>query len=99
MGSKIAATPCASFGWFARIWLAKSMTVSLSAGGSGLEAQRDGTSRIVSDEFTCGDTKVVINENRLTVNDKSYGTLSEGDHVAVDYGKVRVNREVRAEVR
>lgn len=67
--------------------------------GTLAQAQRDGTSKITSYEFTCGDTKVVISDNRLTVNDKSYGTLNEGDHVAVDYGKVRVNREIRAEVR
>ncbi len=70
-----------------------------ASSGTLAQAQRDGTSRIIAYEFTCGDTKVVIRENMLTVNDKSYGRLNEGDQVAVDYGKVRVNREVRAEVR
>ena len=59
----------------------------------------DGTSRITHYEFKCGETTVVIRENTLTVNGKSYGTLSEGDQIAIDFGKVRVNSEVRAEVR
>lgn len=67
--------------------------------GSLTQSQKDGTSRVVSYEFTCGETTVVIRENLLTVNGKSYGTLNEGDHVAVDHGKVRVNLEVRAEAR
>ena len=67
--------------------------------GSENQAQEGGTSKIISYEFTCGETKVEIRENTLTVNGKSYGPLNEGDHIAVDYGKVRVNREVRAEVR
>lgn len=67
--------------------------------GSLSQAQKDGSSKLVSYEFTCGETTVVIRENLLTVNGKSYGTLNEGDHVAVDHGKVRVNLEVRAEAR
>lgn len=67
--------------------------------GSLAQTQKDGTSRIISYEFTCGDTKVEIRENTLVVNGKSYGTLNEGDQVAVDFGKVRVNREVRDEAR
>ena len=63
------------------------------------QTEPDGTSRVVAYEFTCGDTKVEIRENTLTVNGKSYGTLDEGDLVAVDFGKVRVNLEVREEVR
>ena len=70
-----------------------------ASSGSVTQAQKDGTSRIVSYEFICDDTKVEIRDNRLTVNGKSYGPLNEGDHIAVDFGKVRVNREVREEVR
>ena len=69
-----------------------------ASSGSLTQSQKDGTSKIVSYEFTCGDTKVEIRDNNLTVNGKSYGTLNEGDLIAVDYGKVRVNREVRSEV-
>lgn len=61
--------------------------------------EADGTSRITYYEFTCGDTAVLIRDNTLTVNDKSYGMLNAGDQIAIDYGKVRVNSEVRAEVR
>ena len=61
--------------------------------------EKEGTSTIVSFEFTCGDTTVLIRGNMLSVNGKSYGTLNQGDRIAVDYGKVRVNSEVRAEVR
>ena len=50
-------------------------------------------------EFTCGHTRVLISRNMLSVNGKSYGTINPRDWVAVDYGKVRVNSEVRAEVR
>lgn len=61
--------------------------------------EKDGSSRITHYEFKCGDTTVLIRDNTLTVNGKSYGTLIEGDQIAIDYGKVRVNSEVRAEVR
>ena len=40
-----------------------------------------------------------IRDNQLTVNGKSYGTLTHGDRIAIDFGKVRVNFEVREEVR
>ena len=59
----------------------------------------DGTSRITHYEFKCGDYAILIRDNTLTVNGKSYGTLNEGDAIAIDFGKVRVNSEVRAEVR
>jgi len=61
--------------------------------------EQDGTSRITHYEFTCGDVAILIRDNALTVNGKSYGTLNEADAIAIDYGKVRVNSEVRAEVR
>lgn len=61
--------------------------------------EEDGSSRITHYEFTCGDTTVLIRDNTLTVNGRSYGTLTEGDQIAIDYGKVRVNSEVRAELR
>ena len=62
-------------------------------------SSEDGSSHITHYEFKCGDTTVSIRDNTLTVNGKSYGTLSEGDQIAIDFGKVRVNSEVRAEVR
>lgn len=61
--------------------------------------QEDGSSRIGDYELRCGDTTVAINGSTLSVNDKSYGTLSEGDRIAIDFGKVRVNSEVREEAR
>ena len=61
--------------------------------------EEDGSSRITHYEFKCGDTTVLIRDNTLTVNGKSYGALIDGDKIAIDYGKVRVNSEVRAEVR
>jgi hypothetical protein len=61
--------------------------------------EKDGSSRITHYEFKCGDTTVLIRNNTLTVNGKSYGPLREGDRIAIDYGKVRVNSEVRTEVR
>jgi hypothetical protein len=61
--------------------------------------EEDGTSHITHYEFKCDDTTVLIRDNTLTVNGKSYGTLREGDQIAIDSGKVRVNSEIRAEVR
>ena len=71
---------------------------SLSTGTKNRQ-ESDGTQRVLSYELTCGDTKVFIKDNMLTVNGKSYGVLLEGDQIAIDHGKVRVNSEVRAEVR
>lgn len=70
-----------------------------SSSNSLAQYEKDGTSTIVSFEFSCADTTVLIRGNMLSVNGKSYGTLNPGDWIAVDYGKVRVNSEVRAEVR
>ena len=61
--------------------------------------EENGTSRITHYEFKCGDTTILIRDSMLTVNDKSYGMLTEGDQIAIDHGKVRVNSEARAEVR
>ena len=61
--------------------------------------EANGASRITHYEFKCGDTAILIRDNTITVNGKSYGALNEGDEIAVDYGKVRVNSKVRAEVR
>ncbi|HEV2800283.1 MAG TPA: ankyrin repeat domain-containing protein [Pyrinomonadaceae bacterium] len=41
--------------------------------------------------FNCGDNTVVIDQEKLSVNGQSYGTLKEGDTVEVEAGKVRVN--------
>lgn len=61
--------------------------------------EKDGSSRVTHYEFICGDTTVLIRDNLLTVNGKSYGNLTERDQITIDYGKVRVNSEVRAEMR
>ena len=60
-------------------------------------SEEDGRTHITHYEFKCGDTTVLIRDNTLTVNGKLYGTLVEGDQIAIDFGKVRVNSEVRAE--
>jgi len=61
--------------------------------------ERDGSTEVVSYMLTCGDTTVSIRLNMLTVNGKSYGPLKDFDRITIDYGKVRVNSEVRTEVR
>ena len=61
--------------------------------------EEDGTTRVTHYEFTCGDVTVVIRDNTLNANGKSYGMLRDGDQIAIYYGKVRVNSEVRKEVR
>ena len=63
------------------------------------DSETDGSSTIRYHEFKCGDTTILIRGNLLSVNGRSYGTLNERDKIAVDYGKVRVNSEVREEVR
>lgn len=63
------------------------------------QTQPDGSSVVLFYELRCGDTTVKLRGNMLSVNDRQYGTLNEYDQIAVDYGKVRVNSEVRAEVR
>ena len=62
-------------------------------------SEEDGSSSITHYEFTCGDTAVLIRDNTLTVNGKSYGKLIEGDQIEIDHGKVQVNSRVREEVR
>ena len=70
-----------------------------SVSHSVVEYEKESQSRSFIYEFTCGDTKVLIRRNMLSVNGKSYGAINPRDWIAVDYGKVRVNSEVRAEVR
>ena len=57
--------------------------------------ESDGTSKILFYEFTCGDTTVRLDGNALTVNGKSYGSVNEGDEIAINYGYVRVNSTAR----
>lgn len=47
--------------------------------------------------FSAGATKIVIKEEQLSVNGKSYGKLREGDHVDVAFSKVFVNDKEVAE--
>ena len=63
------------------------------------QTEKDGTDRVLYYELACGDTTALIRDNTLTVNGKSYGTLIEGDEIAINYGKVRVNSKVREEVK
>ena len=62
-------------------------------------SEEDGSNRISHYEFTCGNTMILIRDNILIVNGKSYGTLTQGDQIAIDYDKVRVNSRVREEAR
>ena len=58
--------------------------------------EKDGSSRIEFYEFKCGDVTILIRDNLLNVNGKSYGTLNENDIIAVNYGNVSVNSTRRA---
>ena len=62
-------------------------------------SEPDGTTRVTHYELTCGNVTVLVGDNLLSVNGKSYGTLIDGDQISIDHGKVRVNSELRAEVR
>lgn len=46
----------------------------------------------------CGETEVIINNEELIVNGKTYGTLKAGAAVAVDHGKVLVDSTETREV-
>ena len=63
------------------------------------QAEEDGTTRVTHYEFRCGDVSVLIRDNTLTIDGKSYGKLTDGDQISINYDKVRVNSEVRREVR
>ncbi len=55
--------------------------------------QFPGTDKIYN--LTCGETKVTIKNEELSVNGRTYGVLNAGDSVHVNNGKVYINaREV-----
>ena len=58
--------------------------------------ESDGSSKVLFYEFTCGQTTLRLDGNVLTVNSKSYGSLNDGDTIAINYGSVRVNSTERA---
>lgn len=64
------------------------------------EAHTDenGKKEILSYEYKCGDTTVLIRGNELTVNGKSYGSLKEGDSITVNNGAVAIT-SVRLDTR
>ncbi len=41
-------------------------------------------------KFSCGDTTVLIEQEKLTVNGQNYGILKQGDTVEVEHGKVTI---------
>jgi hypothetical protein len=45
--------------------------------------------------YKCGDTSLLLQADKLTVNGKSYGTLRDRDPITVNYGKVFVNSTER----
>jgi hypothetical protein len=53
---------------------------------------------LIKYQYTCGETNVaiVLKDEELTIYDKSYGRLGEGDSIVFDHGKVFINaREVQ----
>ncbi len=49
--------------------------------------------------LTCGDTKVTIKYEELTVNGKTYGKLNASDSIHVEDGKVLINDRPTEEIR
>lgn len=51
-------------------------------------------------EYTCGETRVfiVLNNEELTVNNRDYGRLNEGDSIVYDHGKVLINSKEVQEI-
>lgn len=39
----------------------------------------------------CRDAEVLLHDENLTVNDKSYGHLARGDTILIDHGRVLIN--------
>jgi hypothetical protein len=59
------------------------------------QSVKDSAGGFISYRFTpCVDADVVIRDERLTVNGKSYEKLSPGDTVIVDHGQVFVNTHI-----
>ncbi len=58
--------------------------------------ERDRTAIFRTSGLFGGDVEVIIKNGELTVDDKHYGALKEGDTIIVDHGRVLINsREVR----
>ena len=51
-------------------------------------------------QYACGETKVaiVLKDEELTVNEKSYGKLNKGDAIVFDHGKVLINSKEMQEI-
>ena len=45
--------------------------------------------------FTAGETEIVVKDDSLYVNDKSYGKLKKGDTITVEFGRVIVSGKQR----
>ncbi|MDX6611295.1 MAG: hypothetical protein QOD75_481 [Blastocatellia bacterium] len=45
---------------------------------------------LLSSEYKCGDTTILLRGEDLTVDGKSYGTLKLGDTIAVNSGRVAI---------
>jgi hypothetical protein len=52
--------------------------------------EKGGEQVLLSSEYKCGDTTILLRGEDLTVDGKSYGTLKLGDTIAVNSGRVAI---------
>ena len=56
----------------------------------------DGSEELLSAQFQCDGTSVLIQGNTLLVNGAAYGTVKDGDTIQIRNGQVRVDSETRS---
>lgn len=61
-------------------------------------SQSDGGEEVLSAQFQCDGTTVLIQNGELVVNGAAYGVAKDGDTIMIKDGQVRVNSETRSVV-
>jgi hypothetical protein len=61
-------------------------------------SRSDGSEEILSAQFQCDSTTILIQTGELIVNGAAYGATKDGDIIMIRDGQVRVNSETRSVV-
>jgi hypothetical protein len=59
-------------------------------------SRSDGSEEVLSAQFQCDGTTVLIQNGELIVNGAAYGATKDGDTIKIKDGQVRVNSETRS---
>jgi hypothetical protein len=59
-------------------------------------SRSDGGEEVLSAQFQCDGTTVLIQNGELIVNGAAYGAAKDGDTIVIRDGQVRVNSETRS---